>query len=81
VSYRVPPHGGIVSGCLSGISFGSPVSAQDSVLVNYQGYLTDNAENSVTESPAVTFKIYDDGGVSKWSETHPAVVVTNGQFK
>jgi hypothetical protein len=54
--------------------------AQDTVLVNYQGYLTDNTGNPVNGSPAMTFTIYDETGGPQWSETHPSVPVTGGLF-
>jgi hypothetical protein len=53
---------------------------QDTLLINYQGYLTDDAGDPITGTPSMTFAIHDAGGVSKWSETHPSVQVTNGLF-
>ncbi|HEQ98293.1 MAG TPA: tail fiber domain-containing protein [candidate division Zixibacteria bacterium] len=60
-----------------------PVSAtlaQDTLLINYQGYLTDNGGNPVTGTTPMTFTIYDARGVSKWTESHPTVQVVNGLF-
>ncbi len=54
--------------------------AADSLLINYQGHLTDDAGTPITQDIQMTFAIYDAGGVSYWSETHPSVVVTNGMF-
>jgi len=58
----------------------SSSSAQDTLLISYQGRLTDDGGNPITSSQAMTFTIYDGGGVSKWTETHPVVQVTNGLF-
>jgi len=54
--------------------------AQDSLLISYQGLLTDDGGDPVTGTPSMTFTIYDAGGVSKWSESHPDVSVANGLF-
>ena len=56
------------------------VVGQDSLLINYQGYLTDGAGDAITSELLMTFAIYDAGGVSKWFEVHPAVEVENGLF-
>jgi hypothetical protein len=54
--------------------------AQDTLLINYQGRLTDDGGNPVTGTPSMTFTIYDGIGVSKWTEAHPSVQVDNGLF-
>jgi len=54
--------------------------AQDSLLISYQGHVTDNGGDPLTGTPSMTFTIYDAGGVSKWSESHPDVSVDNGLF-
>ncbi len=58
----------------------STVNAADSLLINYQGHLTDDAGTPITQDIQMTFTIYDNGGVSYWTETHSSVVVTNGMF-
>jgi hypothetical protein len=58
----------------------SAASAQDTLLITYQGRLTDDGGTPVNGTPAMTFTIYDGGGVSKWSEAHPSVAVDNGLF-
>ncbi len=58
----------------------STVSATDSLLINYQGYLTDSDDLPITQDLQMIFTIYDGGGVSYWTETHTSVVVTNGRF-
>jgi len=54
--------------------------AQDTLLISYQGRLTDDGGNPVSGTPSMTFTIYDGAGVSKWTETHPTVSVDNGLF-
>ena len=51
-------------------------------LLNYQGYLATADSGAVNETLAMTFRVYDSstGGTQLWSETHPAVEVSNGQF-
>jgi len=58
----------------------STTFAQDSLLVSYQGILSDNSSNPITGTHSITFSIYDGAGVSKWSETNPTVQVFNGLF-
>lgn len=58
----------------------STILAQDSLLINYQGYLTDDGGEPITGTILMTFTIYDTEGVSKWTESHPDVSVTNGLF-
>ena len=51
-------------------------------LINYQGMLTDNSGNPLTDTVSITFKIYDDpsSGNKKWEETQSGVPVINGLF-
>lgn len=58
----------------------SSSSAQDTLLISYQGRLTDDGGNPITGTPSMTLTIYDGTGVSKWAETHPAVQVDDGLF-
>ena len=58
----------------------SSSSAQDTLLISYQGRLTDDGGNPVTGTPSMTFAIYDGGSVSKWTETHPTIQVNEGLF-
>jgi hypothetical protein len=57
-----------------------PAVSQDSLLISYQGRLTDDLDQPITGTPALTFTIYDGSGISKWTETHPSVQVENGLF-
>lgn len=54
--------------------------AQDTLLINYQGRLTDDGGNPISGTPPMTFTVYDGAGVSKWTESHSAVQVDNGLF-
>jgi len=60
-------------------------SAQADVphLINYQGRLTDAADQPLTGSHSITFRIYDaeGGGNLLWGETHSSVTVTDGIFE
>ena len=51
-------------------------------LLNYQGFLATADSGAVSETLAMTFRLYGSasGGSALWSETHPAVVVNNGGF-
>lgn len=55
-------------------------TAQDSLLISYQGRLTDDGGNPINGTQAMTFTIYDGVGVSKWTESHPTVQVNDGLF-
>lgn len=59
------------------------LKADDSLLVNYQGHLADNAGNALTGNYNITFRIYESqtGGTSLWNETHVAVPVAKGLFQ
>jgi hypothetical protein len=50
--------------------------------INYQGYLTDAADNPITGDRDMTFGIYDShtGGTPLWSETQTSVHVEKGLF-
>lgn len=63
------------------VGFGPPVSAQeDSILVTYQGYLTDSDGNPIDGDHTLAFTIYDSEGTALWTEEHPSVPITNGLF-
>jgi len=51
-------------------------------IMNYQGRLTDDQGQPITNTVLMTFTIYDaeTDGNSKWSETHPSVSVVDGLF-
>jgi hypothetical protein len=50
--------------------------------INYQGYLSDAQGNPVNGNVGVTFRLWDAqaGGTMLWSETHVALMVTEGIF-
>jgi len=50
--------------------------------MSYQGYLTDNAGNSISGNHKLTFTIYDaqTGGNTLWIEEHSSVAITSGIF-
>lgn len=59
------------------------VNAQVPQLINYQGRLTDDIGNPLSGNYLMTFKIYyviEEGGDQVWTETHPAVMVSDGHF-
>ena len=51
-------------------------------LLNYQGYLATADSGLVNGTLAMTFRMFDSEtkGAELWSEPHPAVEVSNGQF-
>jgi len=51
-------------------------------LISYQGMLTDELGNPLTDTLDLTFRIYDvaEAGSEKWEETHDDVAVTDGLF-
>lgn len=61
-------------------SWAVAASAQDTVLMTYQGYLTDGAGVPLNSNVQVTFGIYADsvGFPPLWSETHTGVPVLSG---
>ena len=64
----------------------SPVLAQDlgqqQFTMSYEGELLDAADNAVTASYAMTFRMYRDAEGSEvlWTETHDSVEVLDGKF-
>jgi hypothetical protein len=62
---------------------GTPVSAADTMLVSYQGYLTGLNDSPLTMIVPMGFTIYSDpSDISStlWSETYDSIVVNNGLF-
>jgi hypothetical protein len=57
---------------------GSVSNAQDSLLISYQGRLTDDAGAPITGSHAMTFTIYNAGGSAIWTESHSGVPISDG---
>jgi hypothetical protein len=53
---------------------------QQPVVVNYQGWATDDVGDPLDTTVAMTFTIYNGSGVAQWSEAHPSVTVTEGGF-
>jgi len=51
-------------------------------IINYQGQLTGLTGSALDTTVAMTFSLYGaaSGGTPMWTETQPAVQVTNGQF-
>lgn len=60
----------------------SPVRASIPHLINYQGVLTDDSDNPITDTLDIEFKIYDSetNGNLKWSETQSQVSIIDGLF-
>jgi hypothetical protein len=63
--------------------FAVAIFSQIPPLMNYQGYLTDNANNPINGNHKLTFTIYDalTGGNTLWMEEHPSVAITEGVFR
>ena len=61
---------------------GSFVAAAIPQMINYQGMLTDNSGNPLTDTLNITFKIYNasSGGTLRWQETQSNVPIINGLF-
>ncbi|MFH2049049.1 MAG: tail fiber domain-containing protein [bacterium] len=59
-----------------------PVMAQDSLLISYQGKLSNSSGDPLTGNFDITFKLYSTqiGSTALWSETHNGVSVSNGLF-
>lgn len=57
-------------------------SGTSKTTIAYQGYLTDSANSPVNGALEIVFKLYnvESGGTALWSETQPAVSVTDGLF-
>lgn len=51
-------------------------------MINYQGQLTDDLGQPVSDIVSMTFTIYDEasGGSALWTETQSSVTVTDGMF-
>ncbi|UCC45507.1 MAG: hypothetical protein JSU65_06200 [Candidatus Zixiibacteriota bacterium] len=61
----------------------STAVAQDTLLISYQGRLTDDGGGPVTGTPPVTFAIYAEStgaGPALWQESYPSVEVSDGLF-
>ena len=63
-----------------GILLISTSMAQDTLLINYQGRLTDEVGTPVTGTLSLTFTIYNSAGDSQWTESHSTVQVDDGLF-
>ena len=50
--------------------------------IAYQGYLEDDTGTPIDTDVEMTFALYDvsSGGTALWSETYPAITVTDGHF-
>ncbi|MFA5857776.1 MAG: hypothetical protein WC955_01780 [Elusimicrobiota bacterium] len=57
-----------------------PVFAAVPGSINFQGRITDNSGQPLTDTTGLTFKLYDTltGGTAKWVEVHNNVAVVNG---
>jgi len=71
--------------CILTLAFAGQVAADDPAMprtLNYQGRLTDDQGQPITNTVSMTFTIYDaeTDGNSKWTETHPTVSIVNGLF-
>ncbi len=64
------------------VCFSCTSSAEIPKMINYQGMLTDNSGNPLTDTVGITFRIYDDPsqGNKKWEELQTNVPVINGLF-
>jgi len=59
-----------------------PAMAQDSLLISYQGRLSNNSGDPLTGEFDITFKLYSTliGSTALWSETHNTVSISDGLF-
>ncbi len=66
----------VLWGLISNLVYAVPM------MINYQGYLTDNSDNPLNASVSMTFALYDvpESGTPLWTETHPNITVTDGVF-
>jgi len=74
---------GALAGTVQELSFARSVSKSAPNELSYQGFLADaQGEDGITTTLEMTFKIFADetGGTELWSETHPAVEVSDGLF-
>ncbi len=64
------------------ITIGSLLSQEIPQLIFYQGNLTNNSGNPVSEDKSMTFRIYAarSGGTKLWEETHSTVPIAEGLF-
>jgi len=71
----------ILSGIIISLGFVCLLNSQVPQLINYQGILTDNAEDAITGTRSIQFLIYDaaTSGSLLWSETQ-SVDVEDGLF-
>jgi hypothetical protein len=72
-----------LAGTANAAGFTGSTSKSAPNLLNYQGFLADaQGEDGVTATLEMTFKIFaeETGGTQLWSETHPAVEVSQGLF-
>ncbi|MCP4567479.1 MAG: hypothetical protein GY841_07865, partial [FCB group bacterium] len=72
----------LVSFLLVIFAFTSPAMAEDTLLINYQGYLTGSGGDPITSEVPITFTIYSGSSSidGLWSETHLSVDVNDGVF-
>lgn len=63
------------------LNFLSP-NASSTTTISYQGRLADSGGNPINANIGMTFRIYNasTGGSALWTETYPAVQVSNGLF-
>ena len=67
---------------VAALSLGTARAQQVPGLMTFQGRLTDASNNPLGGSHALIFRIFDasSAGAQLWTETQPAVTVTNGVF-
>jgi hypothetical protein len=69
--------------CLSMLFLSSVLAFAVPPHVNYQGYLTDDAGNSLDTTVSMTFTIYDgpdESAFALWTENHAGVTIVDGIF-
>ncbi|MCP4569853.1 MAG: hypothetical protein GY841_19915, partial [FCB group bacterium] len=51
-------------------------------MINFQGHMSDAGGQPLDTTVSMVFTIYDDstGGIVKWTNTFPAVMVAGGAF-
>ena len=72
-----------LAGTTEALSFSPSASKSTPHQLHYQGFLASaQGEKGITATLEMTFKIFaeESGGVELWSETHPAVEVSEGLF-
>jgi hypothetical protein len=72
----------IVSGLIILVFLASLCEAGIPKMINYQGMLTDDSGDPITDTLDLEFRIYDSAadGNLKWSETQPQVPIIDGLF-